>query len=406
MSERKTDMFSEGSRTVSFAVLVQAALRHQQAGRFQEAEDLCGLALGAAPDNPDVLGLLGVLNAQQQRFELASRYFAMAIGAAPNRADLLCNYANTLLVQGLPEVALAQCQKARDLDSERVATHTLLSAILLALERPREAIVCYRRALALEPGNPEGWSRLGELLKAQGKIEEAGECFRKALALCPDNAVQAWQLATVAPVWLAPLEGKRIRLRRYAEEDAEFLHRCFRDSFFMEHYNHNIPQGRTVEVLKNKLRKAATLHPCQSRTGDWVIERQGSGEPLGIANLVEIQFAHRRAEFLIGMPDPAQRTAGLALESTLLVLDYAFNRVGLHKLTAIVYANNLYAQKNVESLGFVQESHLREQMLEQASGRFLDLYGYGMTQGDFRGNARLGRLSRRLLGRDVRLGSD
>ena len=149
------------------------------------------------------------------------------------------------------------------------------------------------------------------------------------------------------------------------------------------------------------MRMTCTLVNRKLLTG--LFSKKITGQPIGIANLVEIQFVHRRAEFLIGLPNPEDHASGIGLEATLLVLDYAFNRVGLNKLTTFVYGDNIRSQQNTRALGFVQESCLREQIWEQTSGKFLDLYGNGMTLSDFRANKHLSKLSQRLLGRDITL---
>ncbi|WP_292924187.1 hypothetical protein [Nitrosomonas sp.] len=40
-------------------------------------------------------------------------------------------------------------------------------------------------------------------------------------------------------------------------------------------------------------------------------------------------------------------------------------------------------------------------MIDPIDGKFLDVYGNGMTLNDFRSNTRIAKLSRRLLGRDI-----
>jgi predicted O-linked N-acetylglucosamine transferase (SPINDLY family) len=51
-----------------------------------------------------------------------------------------------------------------------------------------EAVVCHRRAVALNPAFQEGFNNLATALKAQGKLDEALVCYRRALALRPDYA--------------------------------------------------------------------------------------------------------------------------------------------------------------------------------------------------------------------------
>lgn len=420
---------------VPVATLLQAAARCQQTGQFAEAERLCRQVLVDYPEQVDALHLLAIVCAQSGGYQAANEYFTRAIAAAPARADFYGNYANALWEQHRIDDAIAACRHSLSLDASRAEVHNILGNARLAQEQVEEAVICFRQALALRPkyphalnnlGNalqkldkaeeaisayrqalelqphyPEAYNNLGQLLKVLGKISEAAQCFRQALDLRPDFPEAITNFAEVNPAWLEPLEGKRIHLRRYCEEDAAFLHRCFQDAAFMARYNHNIPRHLSPEDLAKKLRKTQELHPCQSRAVDWVIFRKDTGQSIGLANLVEIQYIHRRAEFLIGIPEAADRTGGTGLETTLLVLDHAFNRLGLNKLTTLVYGDNISSQQNTLALGFVQESYLREHLAGAGSGRFLDLYGNGMTQRDFRANTRLAKLSRRLLGRNI-----
>jgi len=165
-------------------------------------------------------------------------------------------------------------------------------------------------------------------------------------------------------------------------------------------YNQYIPRHQPADELAEKLRQTQALHPCQTKSADWVIFRKNTGQPAGIANLVDINLSHRRAEFLIGLPDSEDRTRGIALEATLLVLDYVFNRVKLNKLIAHVYAHNAFSQKNALALGFTQECYLREHLVDP-HGNLLDVYGNGMTMRDFHSSPRISKLSLRILGRDI-----
>lgn len=415
--------------------LLQAALRCQQAGEFEQAQGLCERVCELVPEQADALHLLAIVSAQSGRPGEAEHWFARAIAAAPGRADFYGNFANALWEQGRMDEAIAACRTALAVDANQAEIHNVLGIALLACEQADEAAACFRQALALQPAYPhaannlgnalqklklwhdaiaayrqaialqpdyaEAFNNLGQALKAQGQIAEAALCFSQALALRPGlhNAAQA--LAEVSPAWLRPLEGKTLLLRRYAEQDAAFLHGCFKNERFMAMYHQYMPRHERIETLRARLRQAALLHPCQSKSVDWLIVRKSDGQAIGLANLTEIQFTHRRAEFLIGIPAVADQTTGAGLEAALLVLDFAFNRVGLHKLTNIVYADNEAAQKNTLALGFVAEGRQREHIAGAASGRLLDIHNNGMTEGDFRASARLAKLAGRLLGRDI-----
>ena len=121
----------------------------------------------------------------------------------------------------------------------------------------------------------------------------------------------------------------------------------------------------------------------------------------GFASLSAIDAAQSQAEFMLGIVEQEQIKTGIALEASLLVLDYAFNHEGLHKLCSFVYGNNPLAQKNTLALGFKNDGVLEKHLQLQTSLDFLDVYQNSLLQEQFRNNRRLSRLSSRLLGVDV-----
>jgi len=414
---------------------LQKAAHHQHSGQFSEAEAICLKICSAIPNQPDTLHLLAIIYAQTQRYQLANDYFQKAIATAPTRADFIGNYANALLEQNQIETAIGYCEQSLALNANQAEVLNILGNAYMARNRNEKAAECFRRALQLRPQYPhalnnlgnalqklnktddaircyqralelqggyaEASNNLGQALKNLGRIDEARTCFRKALQSMSNFSQARHNLAEVDSSWLEPLQGKKLFLRRYEAEDAAYIHHCHQNDVFMRQYNQYIPRNQPIDDLAAKLSQTQAQHPCQTKTVDWVIIRKNTNQPVGIANLVDINFPHRRAEFLIGLPNPEDHAHGTALEATLMILEYAFNRVQLNKLTTNVYATNAYSQENTLALGFIQESYLREHLFNPVDGKFLDVYGNGMTLSNFRSNQRIARLSRRLLGRNI-----
>lgn len=415
--------------------LLQAAVRCYQNGQFEEATEYCRKVCAAAPEQPDALHLMAIIYAKNREFPLANDFFDRAIAVSPRRADFHSNYANALFEQGRFEEAIRCCQQSLAYDASDAGAHNILGSILLSINRLSDAVDSFRSALVLQPNNPQVLNNLGNALqkmrnteaaidcyrnalrlrenypeahnnlglglKQLGRIDEAREHFLRAVALRPEFIQAKHNCLEIDPVWRVPLESKRLILRRYHAEDAAFLHQCHGNAVFMDLYNRYIPRHQHIDDLAVTLSQAHEKHPCQLKTVDWIIFRKSTRKRIGIANLVDIQYQHRRAEFQIGLPDPADRACGIALEATLLVLDYAFNRVGLNKITTAVYGHNTSSQKNVLALGFIQESYLREHLIDKASGQFVDVFGNSMILSNFRKNTKLSRLSSRLLGRTI-----
>jgi tetratricopeptide (TPR) repeat protein len=76
-----------------------------------------------------------------------------------------------------------------------------------------EAAARYRRALSLDPVNPEIWINLGAVQFAAGRLADATGSFGRALRLAPANSTIYFNLAQCELQ-----RGRRARARRYLEE--------------------------------------------------------------------------------------------------------------------------------------------------------------------------------------------
>ncbi len=205
---------------------------------------------------------------------------------------------------------------------------------------------------------------------------------------------------TLQPLGLAALQGKRLRLERRAPQHAQFIWDCRQDQRFWELYRMTDDPSETLEQIQAKLVEENKLLPHQLRWLEWVIVRIDEDKPIGLAAVADYQAQHRRGEFLIGIVDPNEQKTGVGLEASLLVLDFAFNYLKLHKFMSFVYGYNQSSQHNTQQLGFMQEGVFKEHMFIPNKG-YIDLYQNGLLENDFRNNKRLAKLAQRLLGYDI-----
>ena len=87
--------------------------------------------------------------------------------------------------------AEARLREAHRLVPERVSVLTNLSAALLRQEKIDDAAKYADQALALDPGNAQGWLNLAGCRSGAGALAEALECCERCVALKPDYA-EAW----------------------------------------------------------------------------------------------------------------------------------------------------------------------------------------------------------------------
>lgn len=117
---------------------------------------------------------------------------------------------------------------------------------------------------------------------------------------------------------------------------------------------------RSLQPLTEDQAKA-WVENIASHPAAWVLEFQGRaiGEIL-LDNFVE---ADQRAGLIIGILDPASLGLGLGTEAIRAVAEFAFDTLGLHKLSMRVLAFNIRAIRAYERVGFVREGLERESAL-------------------------------------------
>lgn len=101
-----------------------------------------------------------------------------------------------------------------------------------------------------------------------------------------------------------------------------------------------------------------------------VYERTGL-RPIGATGLHQIDHRERTAEFGIAIGDKASWGRGYGTETTRLVLDYAFNGLGLHNVLLRAYAFNDRGLRAYERAGFRLVGRRRE--AHRLAGRAYDV---------------------------------
>ncbi|MBL6951814.1 MAG: tetratricopeptide repeat protein, partial [Alphaproteobacteria bacterium] len=167
---------------------LNAALRHQRAGRLAEAERGYQQILQADPHQPVALNLLGVLAHQLGRHDAAIDLISKAVAIQPNYPEAHYNLGTMLHELNKPDAAVASYNKALVIRPDYAEAHNNLGNALKDLGRLDEAVASCRKALALKPDYAEAHYNLGIMLQKLNKLDEAAASYNKALAIKPDFA--------------------------------------------------------------------------------------------------------------------------------------------------------------------------------------------------------------------------
>ena len=104
-----------------------------------------------------------------------------------------------------------------------------------------------------------------------------------------------------------------------------------------------------------------------------------SGQYLGNVWLHGIHWINRNAELRILLGDPLAQGKGHGSRACRLLVRFAFEKLGLHKVFLYVSARNPRAQRAFEKAGFTQEGVLKEEFF--LDGRFVDVFRMAVLAG-------------------------
>jgi ribosomal-protein-alanine N-acetyltransferase len=165
---------------------------------------------------------------------------------------------------------------------------------------------------------------------------------------------------------LPTLPGTRIRLRALEPRDAPAQVVIYGDPE-VRRYGYAPPMESDADglaVVENAARLArerTIFHWCVASTEDDVA--------IGHATLFHLETTHRRAEIGYSLRRDLWGR-GLVSEAVGVLLEFAFDRLDLHRVEADVDPRNLGSLRVLEKHGFVREGYLRERW--QAAGGEVD----------------------------------
>ena len=159
------------------------------------------------------------------------------------------------------------------------------------------------------------------------------------------------------------IEGERVLLRRMSRDDAEDVVRMRAEPDVQAQLFSERPP-----TLDEHLRWLAGVQARDDRHEFMIVERT-SGRSVGTIGLSHIDRTHRRAEYGILIGEPGARGKGLAAEASRLLLDYAFQILGLIRVYLHVFPDNEAAICLYERVGFAREGVLRRHMSKRGRSR-------------------------------------
>ena len=150
------------------------------------------------------------------------------------------------------------------------------------------------------------------------------------------------------------LRSERVYLRALEPSDAEHVHRW---------YQHADTARLMGEMPRSLARRRAEAEAATGEAGrDWfafVICLVADDQPIGRADVFEIDRYNGSAGFGLAIGEHDQRGAGLGTEAVNVIADFCFGQLRLERVWLVTDSVNDRAQHVYARAGFVHEGRLR-----------------------------------------------
>jgi len=153
------------------------------------------------------------------------------------------------------------------------------------------------------------------------------------------------------------LVGKKCILRALEPKDADELIKYVNDWEVRQYLQVFIPLTKTDEINFIENVRTQMIALKEFVFGIEVIPEK---KLVGTTGLHKVDWKNKNAEFGIAIWNKNYWGKGIGTEATQLLLKYAFEELGFHRIYLRVFGFNLRAIKCYEKVGFKQEGILRE----------------------------------------------
>ncbi len=196
------------------------------AGRPEQAEPLLRRRLEVSPTDTVALRMLAEAIAALGRHRDAELLFVRCLELDPDYDGARFCFADLLHRQQKASDAIPHVDALLARDSAEPAYRNLMAACLGLVGAYDRALALYEGLLAEFPTQPKIWLNYGHALRTVGRREEAVVAYRRCLALAPELGDAYWSLANlkVAPISPAEEAAMLAQLERPGLDAEDRLH--------------------------------------------------------------------------------------------------------------------------------------------------------------------------------------
>lgn len=160
--------------------------------------------------------------------------------------------------------------------------------------------------------------------------------------------------------------------RPLALDDIAKIAKWFWDFQDVALFDRSLPIPTSVDALRESWSKSIEYQKTPS--GYWFIAEDEAGQPLGIAGLETVNYIQGDAVLPFFVAKNF-RNKGLASAMAVSILDLAFKRLRLHRVTTFYRDDNTATQRALYKLGFSDEGKFREGWLVEGERKDIVIAG-------------------------------
>src|SRR5690625_2159211 len=172
-------------------------------------------------------------------------------------------------------------------------------------------------------------------------------------------------------------ESSRLKLRKMTLEDTELYHK-WRNDLEVMHFTNPSLDVYPMEMTK-KFVEQVILDSHNAKS--YLLVEKENEQSIGIVSLTNIDYKNRNAECIIDIGEKDYWGKGFGSEGLMLLLDYAFYEMNLHRVSLRVFSFNERAIRMYTKLGFSQEGNSRQSLFRD--GKWHDIVHMGILQSEY-----------------------
>ncbi len=190
-------------------------------------------------------------------------------------------------------------------------------------------------------------------------------------------------------------------LRPMGLSDVDAIAPWFENLEDLSLFDRNAPAPMGLEALREYWKADFASGPPPQKAY-WYIARSAAGEPVAVGGLQSINYFHGDGVLPVFVAQP-MRGQGIGLRITCMLLDLAFDRLRLARVTTFYREDNDISARMIRKAAFVEEGRLRQAW--HCNGRHLDMIVAGVLREDWasRRDELRGELDRKTI---LRFGAD